>query len=329
MRKVTWAQAKQEINFEDLAGVCADSKEALRLVNKAQRILMNRGKWWGTYQRIRLCAPNRCITMPRHVAAIEAIAFCGNPAPIRTEWYEFVAYGDGVITVDDAIAKIGMMELRAKPAACTFNDIRGTNSVVRLYAMVPQDHGKKVLIQGYDKNRQWIRTYEDGRYIDGVRLTLASPFVDSEIVFSTVTGVQKPETEGNILLYEYDKDNDTQRALGVYEPDERTPWYRRWEIIGGSSPTDTVEAIVKLDFIPVAKDEDYLMIANIPALELMIQAVLKYEKNLIDDAVKYEMTAIREMNHELRTLGPAEHSVVNLKVFGSAKLAHKRIGSLC
>ncbi len=123
-----------------------------------------------------------------------------------------------------------------------------------------------------------------------------------------MTGVQKPDTNGVVRLYEYNTDTATQRALAYYEPDETVPQYRRSLIAGigsggctsGECETKTVTVMAKLRFIPVVNDTDYLPIGNIPAIKDMVQSIRKMENNLFEEAKAYEASAINELDRELR-----------------------------
>src|SRR6188474_3058623 len=61
------------------------------MVNEAQQRLLNCGRWWGAYKRIRICVNDGCIVWPREVSAIDAISICQETLPIRNAWYEFLS----------------------------------------------------------------------------------------------------------------------------------------------------------------------------------------------------------------------------------------------
>jgi hypothetical protein len=49
----------------------------------------------------------------------------------------------------------------------------------------------------------------------------------------------------------------------------------------------------------VAKDTDWILIGNLPALKDMVMSILKAEKDLPEEAELYEARAIRELSKEL------------------------------
>ena len=83
--------------------------------------------------------------------------------------------------------------------------------------------------------------------------------------------------------------------------------------------------------MPVKRPSDVLLISNIPALKLEMEAVRLSEQ---DNSRSQEMALLKHaqsvklMNQELAGyVGPNEPAV-NVSLFGSAKLEHSRIGTL-
>ena len=60
-----------------------------------------------------------------------------------------------------------------------------------------------------------------------------------------------------------------------------------------------MNVLAKLRFIPVAKDNDWIQIGNLPAIKEMVMSIQKAEKNLWDEAEVYENRALRELGKEL------------------------------
>ena len=180
-----------------------------------------------------------------------------------------------------------------------FSDISGTNKKIRLTTAIAGDAGLKVILQGFDETGAWIRTSIDGTYADGEEVTLTSTYVETTNKFSELSAAQKPITAGNITVNERDTDAGVDREVGVWEPSETRPRYRR-SLITGLSTTNTKPVLVmgKMRYIPAVVDTDWLLIPSVPALKLMVQAIRKEENNLIQEAVAYEQRAM-EVLHDL------------------------------
>ena len=286
------------------------------IVNLATKNLVETGEmFWGLHARYQFCVTNGCIVWPSQIATIEAIAVCGNPIPVRNRWFEFLATYPGVQSDGDCNRRAcGANQLldRATPSTCAFADIIGVNKKIKVYADISEVADAKILLQGNDENGQWIRTFVDDEWIDGeyVAINAATPQLSTKF-FSSLVGVQKPITNGNVRLYEYDTDLATQRAIAIYEPDETRPWYRKQFIpgmdgakccgcVGDDANTKQVEVMAKLAYVPVRNDLDWLMIGNFSALESEVQSIMKRRNNLAQEAVTWRALAVQTLRDELR-----------------------------
>lgn len=91
---LTFKQLK-ESDVPGRIGVCPDSDNFRDFTNKATRMLMNRGDFWGTVERIKLCVYNSCLVWPRQVGTVLAVNLCGRPAEVFNHWYEFMPLSAG------------------------------------------------------------------------------------------------------------------------------------------------------------------------------------------------------------------------------------------
>jgi hypothetical protein len=182
---------------------------------------------------------------------------------------------------------------------------------------------------------------QGGELADGEVLLLAqSPGTVSTNIFSVVTDVQLNEDrDGQCWLYSlapaYDPVASDKVMLANYQYFEKHPSYARYYIGGivtGSDgdgcTTTTVDVMAKHDFIPVVKDNDYLVIGNLDALEFMIQALEKYRNAVnqaqVQEAMAFEALAIKELDAELdhyRGSGVVTGITVTGSNFGSAEPA--------
>jgi len=275
-------------------------------VNESMQRLITCMRSWGTVMRYQICVTNGCLTWPRIIAAVEAVAICNTPILIRNGWFEFLETGPGLQGDGTGSCNTcGGLQMFDRGTACTFADIIGVNKKIKVYADVTEATEAKILIQGYDENFNWIRTLVSGEWVDGEYVSISTTPVTSTKFFSSITGIQKPITNGFVRLYEYDTDLTTQRAIAIYEPDETNPSYRRSlipglsRVSGGACETKTVTAEVKLDYVPARVDTDWLVIGNLPALKDMCQSILKGERNLAVESAQWEARALITLGREL------------------------------
>lgn len=274
-------------------GECPTSDRLLSWTNEAQQRLLVEGRWWGTTARFRICATNGCITLPPQIATIEAVNVCGNPTPIRDQWWEFLEAGPGSVTGNNSgscsITGVTpcMNNAVSRGYYCSFDDVHGPGKQLNFICDLASDVNKKVTALGYDDNGNWIRTIQNGVMTDGEVVLLAQGAGTNTVNnFSVVTDLQFTDArDGQVWLYEYTVATTAIRMIGTYQYWETKPSYARYFFPGIIPQTGTsggcnqypVEIIGKLEFIPVKVPTDYLIIGNIPALKEMMMAIRKAE----------------------------------------------------
>lgn len=326
------------------AGVCATSDEFRDITNKSVSMLMTRGSFYGTVEKIQICIYNDCLTYPRYVGTVLATNTCRHPRDIWNNWWSFLPlsrsdFGPGGFTFGSGSCG-GSVAIEDANDSPVFQPIRcGSNVYLRAYPSVLQDVGKIVTFFGIDSNGQVVRTLRsDGTWQDGVQVTLALPFVSTPMQFRTVFRITKEVTQSIVRYYQYDPVNNVLLDLVTHDPSETTPMYRSMRIrnadhcLSGCATScaglKSIESMVKLQFIPVVNDLDIVLIGNMNALAYMIISNRKSDQGDSDEASKYELKAIRELNLELREKFPEEKTPIQINAFGSAIPARSGIGRI-
>lgn len=332
MRK-TFLDLKNYPGIATAAGVCVSSDKFTGLTNEALERLSLAGDFWGTWRVVQMCLINGCITFTREVARLDTIRI-GNHEPHPVE-APFTQWLDDSCGVHDHRWSHWTTEARFQNLVPTYADINPPGKVIRVYIDNPADAGKRILFQGYDDSNQYVLTAAgavDGEYVTMV----AQPgFAETAVNFSAITGVIKDVTLGNVRVYERSVATSALRSLAVYEPDETNPEYLRYNITGihptTNCPTQRVKALVKLEFIPVKKDTDWLLIGNLPALKREIESV-RYAEMDSAGAKQLEaaahVNAIRILNQELRTKLGRDNAAIKVLPMGRAHLRYQRVGLL-
>lgn len=319
-------QTAKESALKNIAGVCADSEQFIEYVNEAQRRLMRRGNWFDTDQVVKLCIYNGCITWPRYVSTVLGVRFScmDDNIQIRNNWFAILGprtcswHGSDLVTMRDA------------GTGPTYNDITGEDGkIIRAYIEKQADIGKTIKIFGINAATNLPLQEKDanGDWVDGITLTLAKTPAASTVLVRKITSVIKERTQGNVFLYEYDSTTGLMRDLALYEPSETNPRYRKSKIhnfCSVPSPCQesdgvrnrSMEALVKLEFIPVVVDSDWLYVDNFDALKLSIQAIRLEEANDDEAAEGKWIKAIRELNFDLRNKTPGAQTTVRIRPVG-------------
>lgn len=312
-------------NVARLLSMSATDTRVPGYINEAQQRLAYKGKWPGTYAKYSITNTSGTITWPRQLETIEAVAVAERPGIIRNEWYEFLESGPGLQDSLDT-DRYTLIDRGEAPA---FSDINGTDKKLRVYSGVTADSGVKVLLQGYDENGVWIRTQDSStnKWYDGEEVTLSSTYVETDNLFSSLSAVQKPVTEGNVKVYEYKPADSSQRVIAEYQPTETRPVYRRSLISGLKDNDDAVVTVVgKLRFTPAVNDTDWLYISYEAAIKEMVMSIRKAENNLVKEAEAYEKRAIDllqdQLSHHLGDGHVAVPRFQNVNTFGGGGVAN-------
>jgi len=309
--RVTFADIKNS-RVPEAVNIPPTDSRLIQYVNEAQERLLKRGRWWGTTAKYSFYATNGYITLPRQVATVERVAVQNRMFPVRDFWFEWLDNGWG--TRD---ASSGTEEALFRGRYPVFNDIVPGDKKLTVKCDVAGDVGKEILLLGYDDDANWIRTSQDGTVSDGEVVALATgDGTTTTNTFASITDIQAPSTlVGQWWLYEYDTDESTNRLIGQYQYDETRPSYARyWFPSIPSDSTILVEALVKLDFVPLRADSDYLLLGNIPAIKEMCMAIKAREEYRFQDAIILEASAVKLLDDELaHYLGAGRSPAINIQ----------------
>jgi hypothetical protein len=286
-----------------VSGYCEDDPRLLSLANEAQEMLLYSGKWLGTVQNFRFCVPSSaCITFPREIETIEALAVCKQPFTIRSGWYEFLENGFGEIAEGDNLCST-LIDRGEAPA---FDEVTGSNKKLAIYADKDGNTGKYVTLQFVDQYGNRVRTNFNGAEIEGEKLAIGAK---GTYVYSTnvclaggLYAVQKDRTVGVIRLYSYDTTTAELKPLAYYQPDEEVPSYRQSlipSLVDNTCSQTPVTVRAKLRFIPATGDDSWMLISNARAIRLAVQAMKKERDELLDMAGQFSGRAMGALDQQV------------------------------
>lgn len=251
--------------------ICSDDPRLAQWVNAFELQALPYGRWWGTTQLIQVCTvSNGCLVLPRGVATIEAVSVgCRSirPGNIFGDFIrEHMPWGGGSACSCCGCESVGMSEGGMVPS---YGTTSGVNSKIRLYPTNAADVGKKVIIQGNDKNGLWVRRTIDGAVGDGEQVTLALPYVDTVTIWGpgAPMAVMKELTSYPVQMFAVEQTTLVETQLAEYQPTETEPEYRRVYLRGTceTSECNSLRAVVSLDHVPVRSANDWLLFSNLEA----------------------------------------------------------------
>lgn len=293
--------------------LCKDDPKFVRRVNRALEWLLYCGSFNGTTRLMHICVYDRCVVTPGCVANLEGVRGCHQALRIESNWYRMM---NGYNPHSWETEQLWFEYYDNVP---TFRQLHAAR-ILRVFASDPSDYGKTIKFLGYDNNGIWVRTKQGGVMQDGEVVVMATPFTDTVIQFSSVTAVLKAETDSVVRVFSHPFGDDTLTPLGTYEYWETKPSYQRYRVNGNNNldskvckercmPLNTVEAEIKLAFIPVKHDDDILPITNRIGMELAVMGVKALDDGdiarsdllLYGDGQNKRMGAIPILNQEIRT----------------------------
>lgn len=320
--------AKNSDELKSISANCSSTDDFRSKLNQVIRRLMKRGDWYGTEQIVEFCTNGCNVTWPRWVGTVEAVRFGrGHAGHVFNNWYRFIGphHHHGDFHSDVVLSDAG--------TAPTYNDITGTTGRLLRYNVVKaHDIGKKITIYGKQYGNQPLQEQDPptGNWIAGMTLTAANPYGTNTTLVTEISAITREATEGMAYLYEYDPVTGTVIDLAQFEPNETNPRYRRSCITNqghGHCHTDAngirwtkVEALIKLEFIPLVNDRDFLIVDDLDALKLGIQAIQLEESNDDQLAEAKWLKAIRELNFRDRDKFPDQTTPVKVMAMSGHRI---------
>lgn len=351
--KTTLKDLRQS-RFPEAIGACyADQNRIAAAANECvQRLIIDPRQpdtgWFGTWVPMvfTVTRTNPYITAPRGIARLMLMDVCRTPIKMQNQFYEYLWAGTGLLPVNVCSSNSSrcISELQTQSLLRgyypTLADVPTTNAYyIRAYPTDPLDVGKKILVQAYDQNDFKIYGLTNMQQMEGFYLTLDYPFVTSDAIVGPqgIYAIQKDYTYGDVPLTAVDVDTGVETQLSRFEPGETRPWYPRYYLDSlpqyccNSTASIQVNAMAKRDYYPVAVDQDWLLIGNVPALISEAQAV--YHDGIQEGAasvmsLKKHNNAILLLQGELDHYMGKESPAINVSLFGTAQLRNQSIGSL-
>lgn len=229
----------------------------------------------------------KCVSLPREVETVLAVNINGNPSLGYGQLFNFHLNGpgDNRQSCNWSWQDLGQWHF-------TMRDLITPAKLVA-YLELPEDNGKQLIIYGYDTAGNLLRRNEGGQWLSGYRVPtiygVAMPDAEAPTI-ARITGVFKDLSAGTIRLSTIDDSGTTGVTLGIYEPDEQLPQYRRiklnracsWIRIAYRKTTPIFRS--RWDHIPLKSRLGFL---------LGLEARKQYQDRQIGEAHAYEADAAR------------------------------------
>lgn len=282
-------------------GICDDVK-LFRLLGDAASLICNKADLEGMKGTLDICSAGcsctgaspcsdscgrQCLTMPREVETVVAVNIGGKPALGFAQLFNHHLNGPGDCRQS---CEFSWQDMGAY--YYTFRDLITPAKLV-VYTQTPLDDNKEFLVYGYDSAGNVLRRQVSGEWKNGLAIPtiFGAAIPDDEAPeVARITAIFKAASVGSMRLSTIDDSGDTGVLLGLYEPDETTPQFRRirlnrccnWARVSYLKSSPTFNS--RYDHVPLKSRRAFL---------LACQAVKHYIDLQIGDAHAFEADAAR------------------------------------
>lgn len=208
-----------------IVGSCNDV-HLFRQLSDAVTLVANKGDFEGWKGWLDICTSGgTCVSLPREVETVIAVNIGGKPTLGLSSLFNFHLNGPG-----DCRTACGWEWQDQGGWHSTYRDL-STPSKLVAYLSSSADNNAGLIVHGFDINGNKLRREVSGVWKDGYAVpTLygyAIPDAGAPII-ARIDWVEKDETVGPVRLSTIDDSGPAGGlTLGIYEPDETLPQYRR------------------------------------------------------------------------------------------------------
>lgn len=270
---------------KEIWGHCSEPK-LLRRITDAVQLLANKGEVDPLVGDVDLCVSGQCVTLPREVETPLAVNIGGHPTRGRDELFVFHLNGPG------ECRELCDWSWVNEGTFYTYRDIKCPSKLIA-FVGDPADQGKQLRVFGYDDQNRPLRTNANGNWTDGLLVPMIYGYAlpaSTDPNVARITGIVRDRTVSNTRLSSFDNSTSTGTLLGIFEPDETKPEYRRIRINRNCS---WVRLKYRRRSLELISQNDRILLHSRPALILAMQALKKYGEFDLATAVQFEAQATR------------------------------------
>jgi|SRR5688572_15416017 len=270
---------------KEIFGIC-NQRRLFTLITDSIELLANKGEVDPLIGYVDICVDGECVTLPREVETVLGVNIGGRPALGHDEVFSFHLNGPGDFKTS---CNYSWYNTGAFP---TYRDLRCASKLIA-FLDSEEDTGKQLWVLGFDDQNRPLRTKIGDTWRDGLLVPTvfgyALPDSSAQSV-SRITGIIKDPTVGNVRLSSFDNSTFTGTLLGVFEPDETVPSYRRIRINRGC---DWIRLMYRKRSAKIIALNDRILLHSRIALVLAMRAVKKYAESDLASGLQFEAQATR------------------------------------
>ncbi len=244
------------------SGTCPDEfGELLAAINTIRTLLWNKVDYTNILEWLDICCVKSCFYLPARYETIRYAKMCGIPLTIQNEWFQITRPDARGIHIYDSLPETNVVEDVGNPN-CKFREYNTAPYILEAYSESNLDEGVELQVNVRNANGRWSKQI----------LTLKTAFDKVSLEQEIVTFIEfsKPQTAGGVRLFAHDVTNNLRMQLGIYQPWEVNPSYKRYTAPGYGPNVIKVKAKLKRFDL---KGEHDLVEFPIDAMILAAQAI--------------------------------------------------------
>lgn len=262
-------------------------------------------------------------TLPRHFETALGVQFNltkgrSGPGLIQSQWFKYVNTQAGQwgwwnsAQNGNNLCYSGLGVPDLGDGWATYRDIP-VDAILLVSNDVIESSADTVNIRGVGTSGQILYTTTGGYMTEGINYHFNNvlPVPDPAFMANAPIVVVKPVTKGVVtLFYQNASSPSDQGAVGIYQPGETVPSYRRYQVPNPPQNITSVRVAAKLRYVPLVSDNDLVIPENSSALTYGLEAWNYENAHNADMAKSYWDRAYTILNGSLR-----EHQGTSFKAF--------------
>jgi hypothetical protein len=310
---VIWYLQDARREVKDVAmggGLCIDDPRLDDEINAASNELILGKSWKLTVFPITFYTSGGVLRLPWNMETVLTVRINGRAAYPWSQYYEYNPAGPGMCPLTCSWSRDLVDLAQRQPLQYPLSE----PSRIMVTTDAEEADGTVVILRG--TNTSNLEIFTDGQPGETITLKKGQPFYTRNI-YKNVTAVVKGFTNGFVRLQTYDPDEPTAQGklLATFHPSEENPQYRLYKVKGSRGGIERIDTMTKVAFHRIRHASDFVLVQNMPALKLMVQALHQRRNEDFDAADKLIEDATKLMRRQLADYQPRTPEV------------HKQVGA--
>lgn len=305
---LTFGKARKIVaQYAGKGGLSYRSQEVHDFLVSVMQYILHIGQY-GSTKKFCFHAVNGCFTAPYELEIPLEVKVDEEVGKVWNKWFEF---NDSNPLVNGVAAGIALYE--DPNYYPTVYDIASSGAAVGVMGTCREEDGAHIIVQGLDTMGRDVYTHHKGGQISGEYLSIKENAIQyTSTIFSKITNIVKPETNGYVQLYGIDAVRNTRNFLSEYTPLETVPSYRRFQLTQPCPNPCKITVLGRIRIKDRYADNERIFFDNIPNLVSAAQALHGINNGRIESAAAYDTALQTNIERENSYKKPATNNPIRV-----------------